>query len=120
MVDGDPDSFRMWCWVEIFWEWMRAPGMMYRGRAGPSNMIPVSVSLIGAEEGGEVEVEVGETNTEGRIGPSKMSTHSLTFSVLGVPGDLEGDLIPGEGMACGITVDGVMGSIWACLEIEDE
>ena len=106
--------------MEIFWEWMRAPGMMYLGRAGPSNMIPVSVSLIGAEEGGEVEVEVGETNTEGRIGPSKMSTHSLTFSVLGVPGVFEGDLIPGEGMACGITVDGVMGSIWACLEIEDE
>lgn len=112
MVDGDPDPFRFWFRVEeIVWEWMRAPGMMYLGRAGPSKMIPVSVSLIIAEDGGEVDADVGETNAEGRIGPSKMSTHSLTFSVLGVPGDFEEDLIPGEGRGCGITVDEVMGSI---------
>jgi len=91
--------------------------MMYLGRAGPSKTIeltPLSLSLIGVEDG-------GETKTGGRIGPSKMSTHSLTFSVLDEPGVCaEGVLIPGEGGGGGTAVDDVRGSIWACLEIEDE
>lgn len=103
--------------------WMCAPGMIYRGRAGPSKMIeltPFSLPLIGAEVGGDVEVG-GETKTAGRIGPSKMSTHSLTFSLFcGVAARFAGDLIPGEGSGGGTTVDGTMGNIWACLEIEDE
>lgn len=95
---------------------------MYLGRAGPSKMIeltPLLVSLIGAEEGGE---EDGEgTKTAGRIGPSKMSIHSLTLSLLGEPGvGFAGDLSPGEGNGGGTPVVGVTGSIWACLEIEDE
>lgn len=100
---------------------MPAPGMMYLGRAGPSKMIeltPWSPSLIDAEGGGEVAP--GETNTEGRIGPSKMSIHSLTLSVVGELGlcaGVEGVLIPG---GCGIAVDEPTGNNWACLEIEEE
>lgn len=76
-------------------------------------MIPVSFSPIGVDGGGEE----GETNGAGRIGPSKMSTHSLTLSLLEDPGVcVKGVLIPGEGRG-GITVTG---NIWACLEIEDE
>ena len=30
------------------------------------------------------------------------------------------DLIPGEGSGGGVPVVGIMGNIWACLEIEDE
>jgi len=101
---------------------MYAPGMMYLGRAGPSKMIeltPLSLSLIGAEEGGEEDGGGEEgTNAAGRIGPSKMSTHSLIFSV---PGEgVEGVLISGEGGGGGVVVVEVMGSIWACLEMEDE
>lgn len=106
------------------WAWMFAPGMMYLGRAGPSKTMeftPLLLSLIGTEEG---EVEVGETKTAGRIGPSKMSTHSLTFSLLGDLGlgcCIKGLLItPGGGGGWGRPVDGVMGNNWACLEIEDE
>lgn len=94
---------------------MYAPGMMYLGRAGPSKMTeltPLSDAEDGEEEGGEV------TNTGGRIGPSKMSTHSLTFSVLGV--DAEGVLVSGVGGGGGIAVVEVMGNIWACLEMDDE
>jgi len=95
-----------------------APGMMYLGRAGPSKTIELtslSVSLVGAEEeGGE---GLGVRNTSGRIGPSKMSTHSLTFSVLDDLGvcDVEGALI-----RVGEMVEEVRGITWACLEIEDE
>lgn len=74
-------------------------------------------SLVGVE----VEVGGGEvgrgTKAAGRIGPSKMSTHSLTFSVLGV-GDALDLISGGEGGGSG-TVE-VMGSSWACLEMEDE
>lgn len=96
--------------------------MMYLGRAGPSKMIeltPPSLTLIGVEDGGE---EDGDgTNTAGRIGPSKMSTHSLTLSVLDEPGvGVEVLLTSGLGGGGGITVVEVMGSIWACLEMEDE
>ena len=97
---------------------MYAPGMMYLGRAGPSKMIeltPLSLSLIDGEDGGEED----GTNTAGRIGPSKMSTHSLTFSVLGVPGvGIEGVLNSEEDDGGGMV--GVRGNIWACLEMEDE
>lgn len=92
--------------------------MMYRGRAGPSKIIelaPLSAPLVG--EGDRVE---GETKAAGRIGPSKMSTHSLTLSP---PDDSEvglADLIPGEGDGGGVTFVGTIGNIWACLEIEDE
>lgn len=108
MVDGDPGWFRFW--AEIVEDWMYAPGMMYLGRAGPSKMIelaPLAVSLI-EEDGGEDDG--GGTNTDGRIGPSKMSTHSLTFSVLGVD----------EGGGGGTVTVEVMGNICACLEMEDE
>ena len=99
---------------------MYAPGIMYLGRAGPSKMIelaPLSLSLVrGAGDGGE---EDGEgVNTAGRIGPSKMSTHSLTLSLPGEPG-VEGVLI-GEGGGGGIALVEVIGNIWACLEMEDE
>jgi hypothetical protein len=81
-------------------------------------MIPVSFSLIGVDGGGD---DAGETNGAGRIGPSKMSTHSLILSLLGDPGAcVNGVLMLGEGRGCGIMVDGVTGNIWACLEIEDE
>jgi hypothetical protein len=115
VVDGDPDSFRIRCW---FWVggWEYAPGMMYLGRAGPSKMIeltPLSLPRMGdVEDGGEDE----GTNAAGRIGPSKMSTHSLTLSVPGV----EGVLTPGEGGGGGVALVEVRGSIWACLEMEDE
>jgi hypothetical protein len=55
-----------------------------------------------------------------------MSTHSLTFSVLGDLGVCGGGaLIPGEVGGCGgcgngTTVEEVRGMTWACLEIEDE
>lgn len=94
---------------------MYAPGIMYLGRAGPSKMTeltPLSDAEDGEEEGGE------GMNTVGRIGPSKMSTHSLTFSVLGE--GVEGDLISGEGGGGGTAVVEVIGNIWACLEMEDE
>jgi hypothetical protein len=122
VVDGDPGLFRSWFWAEIVGGWMYAPGMIYLGRAGPSKMIeltPLSLSLIGVEDGGE---EDGEgTNAAGRIGPSKMSTHSLIFSVPGEPGvGVEAVLISGEGGGGGIVVVDAMGSIWACLEMEDE
>ena len=87
---------------------------MYRGRAGPSKMIeltPLSEDEFGGEE------ERGGMKAVGRIGPSKMSTHSLTFSVLG-EGDV-GDLVSG-GEGGGSGTEEVMGSIWACLEMEDE
>ena len=45
-------------------------------------LTPPLLSLMDVEDGGEEE----GTNTAGRIGPSKMSTHSLTFSVPGGPG----------------------------------
>ena len=98
---------------------MYAPGMMYLGRAGPSKTIeltPLSLSLPvrGAGDGGEEDRE--GVNTAGRIGPSKMSTHSLTFSLPGV----DGVLSPGEGGGGGIAVAEGMGIIWACLEMEDE
>ena len=90
--------------------------MMYLGRAGPSKMIELTpLSLLrmeDVEDGGEDE----GTNTAGRIGPSKMSTHSLTLSVPGV----EGVLTPGEGGGGGVALVEVRGSIWACLEMEDE
>ena len=77
-------------------------------------LTPLSLSLIDGEVG---RGEDG-TNTAGRIGPSKMSIHSLTFSAFGEPGvGEEGVLASGEG--CGGMV-GVTGSIWACLEMEDE
>jgi len=79
---------------------MYAPGIMYLGRAGPSKTIeltPLSLSLIDGEDGGGEDGEEG-TNTAGRIGPSKMSTHSLTFSVPGGPGvGVGGVLISEEG-----------------------
>jgi hypothetical protein len=78
-------------------------------------VIPLSASLIGEEDGGELDGVEGETKTAGRIGPSKMSTHSLTLSPPDNPGVGLADLIPG-----GVTVVEVMGNIWACLEIEDE
>jgi len=100
---------------------MYAPGMMYLGRAGPSKMIeltPLSLSLVGgAGDGGEEDRE--GVNTAGRIGPSKMSAHSLTFSLPGEPG-VDGVLVPGEGGGGGIAVVEVIGIIWACLEMEDE
>ena len=119
MVDGDPVLFRFWFWAEIVEGWIYAPGMMYLGRAGPSKMIeltPLSLSLIGAEDGD------GEgTNAAGRIGPSKMSTHSLIFSVLGEPDvGVEEVLISGEGGGGGAVLVEVMGNICACLEMEDE
>lgn len=98
---------------------MYAPGIMYLGRAGPSKMIeltPLSLSLIDVDDGGEEDG--GGTKTAGRIGPSKISIHSLTRSVPGEPGvDIEGVLISeedGGGMA------GVTGNIWACREMEEE
>lgn len=119
---GDPGSFRF-CrrlWAGIVGGWMDAPGMMYLGRAGPSKMIeltPPSLSLIEVEDRGEEDG--GGANTAGRIGPSKMSTHSLTLSVLGEPGvGVEGVLISGEDG--GGRMVGVTGNIWACLEMEDE
>jgi len=101
---------------------MYAPGMMYLGRAGPSKMIeltPLSLSLpvIGDGDGGEEDRD--GVKAAGRIGPSKMSTHSLTFSLPGEPG-VDGVLIPGEGGGGGIAVVEVIGIIWACLEMEDE
>ena len=121
VVSGDLVSLRFWFLAEIVWGWY-APGMMYLGRAGPSKMIeltPPSFTLIGAEDGGE---EDGEgTNTAGRIGPSKISTHSLTFSVPEEPGvEVDEVLFSGEGGGGGITVVEVRGRIWACLEMEDE
>lgn len=94
---------------------MPAPGMMYLGRAGPSKMIEFACSSFSlADAEGE-----GETNTAGRIGPSKMSTHSLTFSLL--DDFAEEFLIRGVGGDGGRTaVDAVRGITWACLEIEDE
>ena len=77
-------------------------------------LTPLSLSLIDVEDGGE---EDGEgTNTAGRIGPSKMSTHSLTFSVLGEPGIGVGGALNSEEGDGG----GIVGNIWACLEMEDE
>jgi len=119
VVEGDPGSFLPCClWAVTVGDWMYAPGMMYLGRAGPSKMIeltPLSLSLIDVEDGGEED----GTNTAGRIGPSKMSTHSLTFSVLGVPGvGIEGVLNSEEGDGGGMV--GVRGNIWACLEMEEE
>jgi hypothetical protein len=99
---------------------MYAPGMIYLGRAGPSKTIeltPLLLSLVGGwgEEDGE------GVNTAGRIGPSKMSAHSLTFSVPVEPRvGVEGVLISGEGGGGGVAVAEVMGNIWACLEMEDE
>lgn len=71
-------------------------------------LTPLSLSLIDEEDGGE---EDGEgTNTAGRMGPSKMSTHSLTFSVPGEPGVwAEGVLNSGEGEGGGMV--GVSGNI---------
>lgn len=80
-------------------------------------LTPLSASLIGEEDGGEVE---GETKAAGRIGPSKMSTHSLTLSPPDEPGVGLAGLIPGEGNGSGAVVVGTTGNIWACLEIEDE
>ena len=105
--DGGPRSG-----LELVGGWAYAPGMMYRGRAGPSKMIELT-ALSEAEFGGEEER--GGMKAVGRIGPSKMSTHSLTFSVLGDVGDL---MSGGEGGGNG--TEEVMGSIWACLEMEDE
>jgi len=94
---------------------------MYLGRAGPSKMIeltPLSLSLIEEGAGGG---EDGEgTNTAGRIGPSKMSTHSLTLSVLDEPGVGEVALISGVDGNCGMAVAGVVDNTCACLEMEDE
>jgi len=83
---------------------MYAPGMMYLGRAGPSKITPLSL-VRGAGDGGEEDRE--GVKAAGRIGPSKMSTHSLTFSLPGV----EEVLIPGEGGGGGIAVVEVPGSI---------
>jgi len=102
---------------------MYAPGMMYLGRAGPSKIIeltPLSLSLVrGARDGGEEDKE--GVNTAGRIGPSNISAHSLTFSLPGEPG-VDGFLIPGEleGGGGGTAVVEVIGIIWACLEMGDE
>jgi hypothetical protein len=124
VVDEDPGLFRLWFWAEIVGGWTYAPGMIYLGRAGPSKMIeltPFSLSLIGAEVGGEEDGDGEGMNAAGRIGPSKMSTHSLIFSVPGEPGVGVGAvLISGEGGGGGMVVVEVMGSIWACLEMEDE
>lgn len=49
-----------------------------------------------------------------------MSTHSFTLSPPDEPGVGLADLIPGEGSGGGVPVVGIMGNIWACLEIEDE
>lgn len=105
---------------------MFAPGMMYLGRAGPSKTIELtslSLSLVSAED--ERGVDFGGTNTSGRIGPSKMSAHSLIFSVSGDLGDrVAGFLIrggdEGGGGGGGMAMDEVRGMTWACLEIEDE
>jgi hypothetical protein len=90
---------------------MYAPGMMYLGRAGPSKTIeltPLSLSLAKDAWGGGGE----GTNTAGRIGPSKMSIHSLTFSVPGELGpDVEEVLVSGEGGGGGMTLVEVMGNI---------
>lgn len=76
-------------------------------------LTPPSLSLIGVEDGGEEDG--GGANTAGRIGPSKISTHSLTFSVAGGPGvGLD------SGLECGGGIVGVVANIWACLEMEDE
>jgi hypothetical protein len=121
-VEGDPGSFLPWgFWPVIVEGWMYAPGMMYLGRAGPSKMIefaPLSLSLIGVEDGGEEGGEEG-TKTAGRIGPSKMSTHSLTLSLLGEPGIGVGGVLNSEG-GDGGGMFGVRGNICACLEMEDE
>lgn len=81
-------------------------------------MIELTDSLsVDAGEDGE-EVDLGGTNTAGRIGPSKMSAHSLTFSLLGDPGDFAAvDLIRGGDCGSGTAVDEM---ICACLVIEDE
>jgi len=78
-------------------------------------LTPLSLSLIDGLVG---RGEDG-TNAAGRIGPSKMSIHSLTFSVLDEPGVAEEGVLldSGEG---GDGMVGVTGSIWACLEMEDE
>ena len=94
---------------------MYAPGMMYLGRAGPSKMIelaPLSVSLVG-DAGGGGEEDGGGTNAGERIGPSKMSAHSLTLSVPGEPirVGVDGVLISGEGGGGGMAVVEVMGNI---------
>ena len=113
MFNGDPGSGQFWLWVEIVGGQTPAPGMMYLGRAGPLKMILVLFLLIGVDGGGEE----GETNGAGCIGLSKMSTHSLTLSLLGDLGVcIKGVLMPREGRG-GITVTG---NIWACLEMEDE
>lgn len=76
----------------------------------------IELTLSDAEGEG---VEDGEgTNTGGRIGPSKMSTHSLTLSALGV--GAEEILFSGDGGSGGVAVVEVMGNILACLETEDE
>ena len=77
-------------------------------------LTPLSLSLL--RGGGDEGEEDGEgVNTAGRIGPSNMSAHSLTFSLPGVPG-VDGFLEGGGGVA----VAEVIGIIWACLEMEDE
>lgn len=94
---------------------------MYLGRAGPSKTIELTppLSEVGAEDG--EGVGLGETNTSGRIGPSKMSIHSLTFSVLDGLGVCDaGVLMRGEDCGRGTGLDEVRGITCACLEIEDE
>lgn len=81
-------------------------------------LTPLSVSRMGEVEGGVPGVVGGETKAAGRIGPSKMSTHSFTFSLPEV--GLGMGLIPGEGCGGGRTLEEVMGNSWACLEMEEE
>lgn len=90
---------------------MFAAGMMYLGRAGPWKRMELTsplVFLVDAEEEGGGAVP-GAVNILGRIGPSKMSTHSLTFSPLdGLR--VEGALIrAGEGGDWGMAVEEVRG-----------
>jgi len=69
---------------------MFAAGIMYLGQAGRWNMIETTSlsGRLGETGGGEEGVDAEGVKASGRIGPSKMSTHSFTFSVfedLGVP-----------------------------------